>query len=379
MKFSAFKEDLEVGIKDAVSIANKYNMLITSHVLLSAKNGMLEVRGTDLEITGVYRIPAEITAEGEIGLPSKAFKDVVKAFAKKAQVHFEKLNGKDLALKMKTDKGTFKLPGLASDSFPNKPEMSEKDRVFKISPQILRTHFESVAFACSTDDLRPWLMAVQLVIDGKEVKTVATNGHQLVVKKSYLSEPVAKEKIEVLIPKYALTKIIGRLVGKEPITVTISENQIRFSFDGGEIYARLIQDQFVQYKQVIPASYKHEITIDRDALYNTVKRLGVFTDNVNRLIALTFVSGKVRIEVVDSDNGNEGVETIVCDYSNDNQYKIGFNANYLKEMLHRVESDKVIFKLNEPDKAVVLSQIGADAGSYLLLIMPMRIEEQQTD
>jgi len=255
--------------------------------------------------------------------------------------------------------------------------LSDKSKGMKISPQVLRSHFESVMFACSKDEFRPQLSGVYLVIQDKEIKTVGTNGHQLAVKTSYLDEPVLKEKIEVIIPQNALSKVIGKLTGKEKIDVGFSDNYAWFSFGSDELYARLIQDKYVNFDNVIPATFKHEITIDRDSLYSTVKRLGVFTDVSNRLVALTFGGGKVQIRVVDENNGNEGVETMVCDYSGDQLVRLGFNAFYLKEMLHHVESDKVIFKFNEPAQPVVLSQTGTDAGSYLLLIMPMRIEEDQ--
>ena len=77
----------------------------------------------------------------------------------------------------------------------------------------------------------------------------------------------------------------------------------------------------------------------------------------------------------DLDFTNEGNERISCDHDGDD-IEIGFNAKFLIELLMNVDSNKVILKLSEPNKAGLIIPESMDENEEItMLVMPVMLND----
>jgi DNA polymerase-3 subunit beta len=78
---------------------------------------------------------------------------------------------------------------------------------------------------------------------------------------------------------------------------------------------------------------------------------------------------KVTLSVTSPDNGT-AAEELAGDYASD-PLEIGFNANYLKDILHQIEGDTVELHLADPGAPTLIRQNEKSPALYVL--MPMRV------
>jgi DNA polymerase-3 subunit beta len=70
----------------------------------------------------------------------------------------------------------------------------------------------------------------------------------------------------------------------------------------------------------------------------------------------------------------EGSEEMMVSYEGD-PIDIGFNANYLLEVLRFVDADEVEISLKAPERAALVRPAGSNGEQYLCLVMPLRLQE----
>ncbi len=82
----------------------------------------------------------------------------------------------------------------------------------------------------------------------------------------------------------------------------------------------------------------------------------------------------MRLNVLTPDLG-EGEDELELQYGGE-ELEIGFNANYLLEVLRYMPTDEVNLTLKAPERAVTLEPVtpeGEDTMDYLCLVMPLRL------
>ncbi|MCW8811563.1 MAG: DNA polymerase III subunit beta, partial [Ignavibacteriaceae bacterium] len=81
----------------------------------------------------------------------------------------------------------------------------------------------------------------------------------------------------------------------------------------------------------------------------------------------------VVVSAEDIDLGSNAVENIPCEY-NGEQMDIGFNTQYVNDILTHVEDEELVFKLHSPTKACIIEPGKKQEGEDLmLLLMPVRL------
>src|SRR5699024_2004830 len=131
---------------------------------------------TDLEISIIEYMPADIEEDGAVAIPARRLIDTLRQLPD-IPVSFEV--DEDFAISFRTDKGSYKLIGEDPDEFPEIPSLSEGQSLETEKNTILKA-INKTLFAVSDDDLRPAMMGVLFEIGSEDSKFVATDGHRLV-------------------------------------------------------------------------------------------------------------------------------------------------------------------------------------------------------
>ena len=112
--------------------------------------------------------------------------------------------------------------------------------------------------------------------------------------------------------------------------------------------------------------------LSAEALASALRRVGVVASDQTHRVRLAFGSGVLRFAVSTPDLG-EAQDEIAVTYEGDT-LEIGFNANYLLEILKYMPTEEVRFTFKAPERAATVEPAGwDDPASYMCLVMPLRL------
>ncbi|MFU8812171.1 MAG: DNA polymerase III subunit beta [Balneolaceae bacterium] len=367
MKFNVSSNALNAGLS-AVNgaVPSKATLPILETILFETEEGRLKLTATDLEISIVEYLDADIEEEGSVAIPAKRLLDTLKQLPN-IPVFFEVDEKQNI--KFKTDKGTYKLVGEDADDFPEVPRLDE-GTTLETKTELVKNAIQRTIFAVSTDDLRPAMMGVYFDISEKESKFVATDGHRLVrlIDRNLTSQTPHS----FIVPDKALN-LVSRSLDEAECSLTVTDDHARFSSGSTTVITRLINEQYPNYESVIPRDNDKNLRIDKEQMLATVRRVSVFSSSTTRQIRLQLEADKLTIRAEDLDMSSEAKETIACEYG-DGEMEIGFNAKYLADILSNVESDEAMFEFSSPNRAGIVKPSGEDEGQeMLMLVMPVML------
>ena len=367
MKFNVSSKDLNSGLSAVIgAVPTKATLPILETILFECEEGRLKLTATDLEISIIEYLDAEIEDEGAIAIPARRLLETLRQLPD-IQVFFHVDDNHNV--EFKTDKGKYKLVGEEADDFPEIPDMNE-GVTLTTTTELIQNAIDRTMFAVSTDDLRPAMMGVFFDIGSKESKFVATDGHRLVryVNRDFTSD----EPLSFIVPDKALNLVGKALDGKE-CDLTVSSDHAQFHSGNTIVITRLINEQYPNYESVIPRDNDKILLIDKSQMLSTVRRVSVFSSSTTRQIRLMLQKDKLTIRAEDLDMSSEAKETISCDYASD-EMEIGFNAKYLADVLNNVAGDEAKFEFSTPNRAgIVKPAEEGDNEEMLMLVMPVML------
>ena len=165
------------------------------------------------------------------------------------------------------------------------------------------------------------------------------------------------------------------LGSEESLSIQIGENHIQIEKENVKISSRVIKDRYPDYESVIPKDNENKLTINKDDLAGSVKRVSIFSNKSTKQIALSLDTNKLTISTEDPENITTGRETVDCEYSGEPMV-IGYNALYLGEVLKNQKTDKLNIMLKSPLSAGIFlpdNQKGKEDKTTLL--MPIRLND----
>ena len=370
MKIQIDQKDLLKNIQGISAIVpTKTSLPILSTFLLESKgDGKITLTANDLDVSLATTVECQTTGGGSVAIPGKKFFEIVRSLPEDT-VTID-TEGEKIAIKCR--KSRFKMVGKTAEEFPKLPEQ-KTIASFTVETPTMEDMIAKTSYAVSNDLTRPSLCGVLWEIKGGNLCMVATDGHRLakVVLEGAVSEVSANEFI--VAPK-ALT-IVRSLVGnKEQITVSLTENHIKFDLGESVIYSRLLEGPFPDYNQVIPKTNEKRLVVNRDELTDACRRVAILSSMITHQIKLVLGNDKLTISVNTPDVG-EAVEDVPCSYA-ESQMEIGYNARYLLDILKTMDNEDVQFLLDRNDNAgVVVPEGGSGKLNHQCLLMPLRLTD----
>ena len=138
---------------------------------------------------------------------------------------------------------------------------------------------------------------------------------------------------------------------------------------------RLIDERYPDYENVIPSDNSNSIEVDKSEILSSLKRISIYANKTTNQVRLKVSGSEILISAEDLDFSNEANERISCEHDGDD-IEIGFNAKFLIDILSNIHSDKVIFKLSEPNRAgLVLPEDIEDEEDLTMLVMPVMLND----
>ncbi len=362
MKITVDKQDILGGIQTVYNIiTSKSSLPILSNILIETYKSNLKLTATDLDIGITCVIPVDIQEQGAITVPAKRFSDIVKELpADKIEISTKKNN----SVIIETEACQFKIMGLSSEEFPKVPEFKDKE-VIKIDQGLLKQMLELTSFAVSIDETRYILSGILFKISKNTITLVATDGKRLAISEKKLKQDTDKDLL-LIVPIKTIHELNRNLKEEGELSLVLGHNQILFDLGQVVIISRLIEGEFPDYKQVIPAASENRIRTNRSQLLLTIKRAALLSTPDYQAVRLEIFKNKLVVSKSTPDIG-ESREEVEVDYQG-KEMVIGFNPNYLMDVLKSLKDESVEVEVTDGEKPGVIRTNG-----YIYIVLPMRL------
>jgi DNA polymerase-3 subunit beta len=370
MKIVCTKSELLKGISVVSgATSQKTTLALLSNLLFEAKDDILTLAATDLEIAVKTQIKAQVIKEGGITLPGRLISDIVK---KTPQDEIEISADEQSKVVVKSGRTKYSIVGIPRDEFPAVVDFNTEKKL-TIKSDILREMITRTKFAVSTDETRYVLNGIYFAVAAGTVTMVATDGKRLtfVARKNVVDK---KFTANLIIPAKALEealKIIAGSAGTE-VEIGLFDNQIGFRMNDTVLKSRLIDGHFPNYEQVIPKEKerKGSFKAKTQELLAATERVALVASGKAVPVKYSLSDGKLALYVMEQGKG-EGNDEISVEYSGE-KFEAAYNPAYVMDMLKIESSPDVLFEFSAPISPAILRP-AADP-DYQYIIMPMRLD-----
>jgi DNA polymerase-3 subunit beta len=357
------------------SVVERRNTIpILSNVLIEAgSDGTVKITATDLDLQVVETMSAvSVEDGGAITVSAHLLFEIARKLQEGSQVSLEAAENR---MTIKAGRSRFQLPTLPRDDFPVIVE-GDLPTSFELPAKVLAELIDRTRFAISTEETRYYLNGIFLHVSDEDtpvLKAAATDGHRLA--RFTIARPDGAEGMpDVIVPRKAVGELRKLLeeATEGMVQVGLSASKIRFTL-GGEggvvLTSKLIDGTFPDYSRVIPTGNDKLLKLDPKSFYEGVDRVATIATEKTRAVKMGVDKDKVTLSVTSPDNGT-ATEELPADYAAEG-LEIGFNANYLKEILHQIDGDTVELHLADPGAPTLIREDEKSPALYVL--MPMRV------
>ncbi len=383
MKLSVDRNGLWQGIDTVLdAVHSKPALPVLANILLVAEGNTLALSATDLDLSIRTKVPATVEQEGRITVPARTFAEITREWPDaelSLVVEEDHLRLSGHLGDAESGEGAYSLSGMAADEFPNMPTSLEGVSISlgnseELSAKLLLNMINKTSFAVSKDDTRPILNGVLWHIDSEGMEMVATDGSRLACYRRSLDLQVqSDQEAGVIVPPQALAQMGKLLSGHDgAVEVTLGETQLFLSTGTTHLLSRLIEGPYVEYAQVIPKENDKNLRIDIDRLLPTVRRVSILSSSYTRQVRLKLNGSFIELSAASPEIGGEAREQIPASFDGE-EMEIGYNAQFLMEILRKMDTQMVRFELNDNVTAALLKPDQVEEGEdYFCLLMPLR-------
>ncbi len=342
---------------------------ILENFLFEIGTGRLTVYASDLQTSMITEISVESRENGSICVPAKILLDTLKNLPEQP-VTF-KIEEETYSIEISSDNGRYKLSGENATDFPRVPAVKNGYSV-DVPTDVLARAIATTIFATSTDELKPQMTGVHVSLTDTNATFAATDGHRLV---RYRRVDIASEVGNtLLIPRKALNLLKSTLPSESTLVkVEFNASNAFFSFNNFRMICRLIDERFPDYENAIPLNNPNKLTINRQELFNSLRRISIYANKTTHQVRLRIAGSELQISAEDLDFSNEANERLACEYDGED-IEIGFNAKFLIEMLSNLDCESVNLNMSAPNKAGLITPVKSDKNEdVLMLVMPVML------
>ena len=369
LKFTIQQEDLQNALGLVANVVpGKTTMPILTCVLLEAEDDRLTVSATNLDMsvtTGTGNV--NVKSGGRLAVPATKFIPFVRSLSA-GEVQITEKGGR---VNIVSGKASLSESSMNAEEFPALPAL-DGDKGLEVETGDLTRMIKSTAYAVSRDETRPALMGILWELKPTALTMVATDAHRL-ARITRKADWGIKDVTTLITDTQGLLQFVRLAEGCEKSEVFFNDNQLSFRMGETTLHTRLLEGPFPDYTAVIPKANNMTMTIDREAFINAVRRVSITADRVTSQIRLGIENGRLELSATGTD-GSRAEDELPVSYDGE-AMEIGFNYNYLLDVLKNIVADSVELSMKDPQSAALVSpaEAGADDDDLLCLLMPLRL------
>ncbi len=366
MKFTISRQSLLKPLQQVSgSLGGRPALPILGNLLLSVENNKLLMTATDLEVELIATIPLETDSEvGSVTVPARKFLDICRTLPDNADIHFS-LDGERTLIR--SGRSRFTLATLPAMDFPNIEDWQSELEI-SLSQAELKSLVDKTQFSMANQDVRYYLNGMLFEFDGELIRTVATDGHRMAVATTSVEQSLNQQ--QVIIPRKGILDL-AKLLDQptEMVTLQIGSSNIRAVANGFVFTSKLIDGRFPDYRRVMPSSTNKTLLVSCEKLRQLFTRVAILSNEKFRGVRLRFVGNELRV-TANNPEQEEAEEILDVDFQGDD-LEIGFNVNYVLDVLNTLRCDNVRLSMSDSNASALLENADDDSAAYV--VMPIRL------
>ena len=372
MEFKVSSAALLKGILDvSKAIPAKTALPILENFLFVLKGSALEITASDQELTLRTNVELDsVSEEGSIAVPARQIIDL-----------FKTLPDQPVTIKTSSDSsfeciwsnGNSSLPYFPAEDYPAIKGAGNDAITVRFPAQTLIDGIGGTIYATADDEMRPAMNGIFFDIDPAGTTLVASDSHKLIC---YSTNDVeTPQAASFILHKKAAGILKGTLdKSDDMVDVTFDANTVVFTFGATMMVCRLVVGKYPRYRDVIPQNNSNILTIDRQLLLGTVRRVSVCSNKASNHIKFELKPGQLEITAQDLGFAIAAYEKLECQY-NGVDLAIGFKSSFLIEILSNMTCETLVIKFADSRRAAVIVPSEEEAASEKIcgIIMPIMV------
>lgn len=377
MKFNISSKTLYNAASAVSKVINSKNALaILDNFLLTLDGKQLTITGSDQENALTAHIElAEAEGSGSICVGARRLVDLFKELP---DLGVEiSINEETLEVQMSYAGGNYSFVGVSADQYPCFEALNgdSENLSFSLATAQFIEGLDNTMFATSSEEVMPILQGVLLDIEPESVTYVATDRTKLVQFVDRRTAPgVTGRCVIPSKPSNVIKTVFGN---EEVLNFTMNSRSAKIDSGSGNFtfQCTFLNGNYPDYKRVLRTNNTNILTVDRLALFNAVRRVGLFVEVSGGLEKFRLTSEHILLKSSDPALCSSAREQVPCNYSG-NELTIGFSASCLADILSTIKSADVIVNLGDASRPGVFRPAEeADNTELQMLLAPMSVGE----
>jgi len=325
---------------------------ITSHIFFSTGEETCTIKATDSEI-GLQIVTDQIIVDhpGTFTVNGKKFLDIIRIL-KDDEIVLELLND---VLTVKQKHSKFKLPTFNVNNYPVFPVINDKSKITLDSLSLIR-NLKKISPAIDTNNPKYELNGALISIGTDHTDLVGTDTRRLAI----TSIPGGSDsELSLILPKKAILEIQKLFL--DQIEIFYDETTLLIQNKNTLFYTRLINGKFPDYQRIIPATLKHEFTLPKKAMLDSIRMI----TTISQEIKITFLPDSVLFHSLSADNVEAKTE-IEIHTGLEEKFDLSLNSKYMLDFLAHVDQETFQIGFNESSLPFMVKD-----ENFITIIMPI--------
>ena len=371
MKFTCYKETIIKAINSVVKgVASKTTMPILEGILIQTNDNEIKLTTYDLEIGIEYIMECDVKEQGNTVVNAIMFSEIIR---KLPDTEIEiTLNDKNL-LEIECEGSHYKLATMNPEEFPELPKI-EIENSIELEQNNLKNMIRKTIFAVSTEESRPIFTGCLFETENNKLNVVAVDGFRLALRSIFLKTKT--NDFNAVIPGKTLNEVNKILSDSfEPIKIGVAKNQALFEMDNCKIVTRIIDGEFLNYKNVIPSNWETRIRVNKNNFQDCFERISLISSSSIEKekkypVKVNVDIGKVTISCTNQ-TGDAKEELFVS--TEGKNLEAGFNPKYFLDSLKSIDDEEVYVEFGTSISPCLIKSV--ENNDYVYMILPIRLKE----
>ena len=372
MQIICDKDKIIKAINSVVKgVASKTTMPILEGILIQTNDNEIKLTTYDLEIGIEYIMDCEVKEQGSTVVNAVMFSEIIRKLPD-TQIYIS-LNDKNL-LQIECEGSLYKLATMNPAEFPELPKI-EVENSIELEQNNLKNMIRKTIFAVSTEDTRPIFTGCLFQIENNQLSLVAIDGFRLALRTIFLNKQT--NNFSAVIPGKTLNEMNKILSDSfDFVRIGVSKNQALFEMDNCKVVTRILEGEFLNYKNVIPTNWESRIKVNKNNLQNSFERISLISSSSIEKekkypVKVEIDIGKVTISCTNQ-TGDAKVELFVS--TEGKNLEAGFNPKYFLDSLKAIEDEEVFVEFGTSISPCLIKP--TDSSEYVYMILPIRLKEE---
>ena len=371
MKIVCYKENILKAINSVVKgVASKTTMPILEGILIQTNDKEIKLTTYDLEIGIEYVMECEVEEQGSTVVNAIMFSEIIRKLPD-TEIHIT-LNNKNL-LEIECEGSLYKLATMNPEEFPELPKI-EVENSIEIDQTLLKNMIRKTIFAVSNEESRPIFTGCLFEIENNKLTVVAVDGFRLALRSIFLNKQ--SNNFKAVIPGKTLNEVNKILLDSfEPVKIGVSKNQALFEMDNCKIVTRILDGEFLNYKNVIPSNWETRIKVNKNNIQNSFERISLISSSTVEKekkypVKVQVDIGKITISCTNQ-TGDAKEELYVS--TEGKNLEAGFNPKYFLDSLKAIDDEEVYIEFGSSISPCLIKS--TENNDYTYMILPIRLKE----